>query len=78
MKAIWKLSKKLLPTIISNIPLFLFLTTLFSSLMGYLVWYGIHFFLCNSTSAAICFIGYAGYFIGFLGGILYLYKNEFS
>ena len=78
MKTIWNLSRKLLPTTMNNIPLFLFLTTLLSSVIGYLVWYCVHFFTCNSTSIAICFIGYAGYFFGFLGGILYLYKNEFS
>lgn len=58
--------------------LFLFLTTLISSAIGFIIWYALHFFVLNKISWALCFTGYPGFFMGFFGGILYLFRHDFS
>lgn len=55
--------------------MFLFLTIAFSSIAGLAVWYTLHFFALNKISWAICFAGYPGFFVGLIGGILYLYHH---
>lgn len=56
--------------------LFVFLTTLSSSLLGLVFWFVLHFFVLNEISWAICFAGYPGVFVGFIGGIIYLYRHN--
>ena len=52
--------------------LFLFLNTIIFSIIGFLVWLAVSKFALNSLTWALCFIGYSGFFIGYLGGFIYL------
>lgn len=61
----------------NKITLFLFVTTLLPATIGFFIWFILHFFVLNKITWALCFIGYPGYFIGLLGGILYLYRHNF-
>lgn len=53
---------------------FLFLNALLFAAVGLGVWFALHFFVLNTISWAICFTSYPGFFIGVLGGVLYLYR----
>ena len=75
MNTIWNYLHKLNIGTTLQIFLFLFSTTLLSCVMGFIAWYALHFFVLNSISWAISFIGYTGFFVGFFGGILYLYRH---
>ena len=74
MKIVWNFSQKIFTNTEREMHFFLLLTTTASCILGFLAWYIIHFFALNTLSWAICFIGYPGFFVGFLGGILYLYR----
>ena len=56
--------------------IFLFITTLLFSVIGFILWYALHFFTLNSITWAISFTGFSGYIIGLLGGIIYLYRLD--
>lgn len=56
--------------------LFLILNTLFWMACGLLEWGIIHFFAFKSIMWAICFAGYPAFFIGFIGGVLFLWKKK--
>ena len=55
--------------------LFLLLNTLLFSLIGLIVWLTVGRLFAPGWHWLICFIGYPGYFIGYIGGIFYLYKS---
>ncbi len=56
--------------------LFLLITTLLFSILGYGVWFAIHFFALDKIPWALVFTGYPGFFIGFVGGIIYLDRHD--
>lgn len=75
MNALWKLiNKSKAKREIKNM-VFLFLLFAFWGLLGFAVWQIVRLFALNSISWAICFVGYPAYFIGFLGGVLYLWRH---
>ena len=56
--------------------LFLILNTLFFSFIGFLFCECIRvFFISMNIVNMICFIGLFGFFIGFLGGIIFIYNK---
>ena len=57
---------------------FLLLNMILFSAMGYATWFVLHFIALNTISWALCFTGYPGYMFGLFGGIIYLYRREFS
>lgn len=69
MKQLWQLSHY-------HKKQFLFINTVLFAGMGFLVWTVVRLFALKENMWAFCFMGYAGYFIGFLGGILYLYQTK--
>ncbi|MDD6038999.1 MAG: hypothetical protein PUD20_09440 [bacterium] len=56
--------------------LFLLLNSMKFSLCGFAVWLLVSRFALGTIEWAICFIGYSGFFIGYLGGFLYLCKES--
>lgn len=56
--------------------MFISLTVALSSLLGFMVWYPLHFYMLKEFTWMLCFIGYFGFFIGFIGGTLFLYNND--
>lgn len=76
MKLIWTLINSKEMSLAKKNSLFLILNTLIFSLIGFITWFAIHFFTFNKISWAICFTGYPGFFVGFVGGIIYLYQQD--
>ena len=58
-----------------KIRVFLFLNCLIHGVLGLLVWLVVSRFMLNTLGWAFCFIGYPGFFIGFVGGFLYLCRQ---
>ena len=54
--------------------LMLISNTLLFTIAGIILWGGIQLFALQEIKWAICFAGYAGFFPGFLGGVLFLYR----
>lgn len=52
--------------------LFLILNSLMCSVIGFLIWIIVSRFALNTWDWAICFIGYSGFFIGYIGGFIFL------
>lgn len=50
----------------------------FCAVVGALTWLAVGRFIFSGLPWLICFIGYPCIFIGFFGGILYIYQNKFS
>ncbi len=61
-----------------KVNMFLSFTVVVSALLGILFWYLIHFFIFKDSSWAFCFVVYPGFFLGFIGGALYLFKHDFK
>ena len=76
MKQLWSFVEQIHVSEMKKNGIFLFLTTILSALTGLLVWYILHFFICNTISWALCFTGYSGYFIGLVGGCLFLCRHR--
>ena len=55
---------------------FLACNTLLFALVGFLLWITIGQRLTDNKTWAICFIGYQGYFIGYLGGLMVLVRKK--
>ena len=55
---------------------FILVNMLFFSLIGLAVWFITGQFLFKGITCLICFIGYPAVFVGFFGGILFLYRKE--
>lgn len=75
MGLLWKcIEKRNMKQRNSNL-LFLFMNILMWSFFGLLVWLLFRCFGLDSVSYMICFAGYPGYFVGFIGGILFLWNK---
>lgn len=57
--------------------LFITLSMILYSSLGFICWLLIRHFFFNTKTWAICFIGYPGLVIGYIGGVLYLYNHCF-
>lgn len=58
-----------------KIRVFLFLICVFSGVVGLIAWLIIRNFTLNTFECALCFVGYPA-FIGYIGGFIYLCKNN--
>lgn len=55
-----------------KINIFLFFNCFIYSAIGFLAWTIVSRFALNTLDWAFCFIGFSGFFIGFIGGCIYL------
>ena len=55
----------------SKMQFFLFLNTINFGIIGFLVWLVVSRFALHSLTWALCFIGYSGFFIGYIGGFIF-------
>lgn len=55
--------------------LFLFINSLIYSIIGFFVWLVVSSFALNKWYWALCFAGYPGFFIGYVGGFLFLCRK---
>ena len=76
MKTIWNIVQKLPVKTAGKYKFFLFTNMMFCSLIGFAVWLALHHFILNTWDWAVCFAGYSCFFIGFLGGLVFLYGQE--
>lgn len=77
MKLLWDFSCKISSKPDHQKALFLFFNILLCCTIGFFIWYLQHFFAFATISSALCLTGFAGYFIGFCGGVLYLARHTF-
>lgn len=75
MNNLWNIISKKNKTKWKSEYIFILINTLVFTIIGFSLWFIIHFFILKNFIWCICFSGYAGYFLGFLGGILYLWKK---
>lgn len=54
---------------------FLFLNIVLCGVLGFLVWMVISRFGLSTLDWAVCFIGYSGFFVGYLGGFFFLCRK---
>ena len=71
MKIIYEVAKK-------NDVVFLILNTVLWAVLGISVWAIISMFTIKEVIWCLVFMGYAGFFIGFLGGFIYLANNSLN
>lgn len=76
MNIIWNFINSITANKKSKSYIFLTLTTAICALTGLAIWYFIHFFAFKEISWALCFAGYPGFFIGLIGGVLYIYRHD--
>ena len=67
MEGLWKK--------IHKTSLFLVVNTVCWMLIGLLVWGVVRVFAFDALPWALCFMGYPGFFIGFIGGIFFLWNK---
>lgn len=72
---LWNLINNLKFSTEGKVRLFLVLSTLLSGLIGFGVWFIIHFFALDKTSWALCFTTVPGILVGYIGGIVYLLRR---
>lgn len=58
-----------------KIKIFIALNCLQFSALGFLLWLVVSRFALSTYDWAICFIGYPGFFIGYIGGFIFLYRK---
>ena len=72
---LWNLINNMNFSTEGKVRLFLFLSTFMSGIIGFGVWFIIHFFALNKISWALCFITIPGILVGYIGGIVYLLRR---
>lgn len=55
--------------------LFLTLNCIIFAILGLVLWMIIRNFAFNTLEYAICFVGYPGFCVGYLGGFVFLYRQ---
>ena len=72
MSRLWKWVDKKEISNDAKSKLFLILNSLICSAIGFFVWIVVSRFALNTWGWAICFVGYPGFFIGYIGGFIFL------
>ena len=55
--------------------LFLTLNCIVFGILGFVLWMILRNFAFDSIECAICFVGYPGFCVGYLGGFVFLYRQ---
>ena len=75
MTVIWNYVNKKLVRDHAKISCFLIANVMFWGMIGFLLWSVIQLFALKTIDYALCFIGYTAFFIGIVGGTLFLWKK---
>lgn len=78
MRTLWELVNKLDVSVIGKNHVFIFCLAIVSGLIGAIVWFLLGKIFLPDISWFICFVGYPCVFIGYFGGVIYLYNHEFK
>ena len=76
MKYYWEWCDKLYKLLKENRTLFLMVNTICFGVLGYMIWFGLHFFCLNRLDWLICFVGYSAMVAGYAGGLFYFMKID--
>lgn len=68
----WSMNKK------AKTNCFILISCLMSALAGFFLWFLLGIILWGKIKYLLCFVGYPMVFVGFFGGIYYLYNHEFT
>lgn len=52
--------------------LFLIFNIILWSVIGFVAWTFVSMFALNTLDWALCFVGYPGFFVGYIGGFIFL------
>lgn len=75
MNRLWNGINKLNYAYEMKIRIFLALNSIIYGLLGLAAWILIRNAACFSAEYIICFVGYPGFFIGYLGGFIFLSRQ---
>lgn len=75
MNHLWNWVDRREMTDAGKIRIFLLMNCLLCSVLGLVVWLFVSRFALNTWDWALCFVGYPGFFVGFLGGCMYLCRQ---
>ena len=75
MTVIWNYVNKKLVRDHAKISCFLIANVMFWGMIGFLLWSVIQLFALKKIDYALCCIGYPAFFIGIVGGTLFLWKK---
>ncbi len=78
MKKLWNVINQLRAGKSMKNRIYLMLLILINIIIGGAIWLLIGRLLLPGIEWLICFMGYPAVFIGFFGGVLYLYNHEFA
>ncbi|MCR4922400.1 MAG: hypothetical protein K5931_00100 [Lachnospiraceae bacterium] len=78
MKKLWNVINQLRTGKSMKNRIYLMLLILINIIIGGAIWLLIGRLLLPGIEWLICFMGYPAVFIGFFGGVLYLYNHEFA
>lgn len=75
MELLWSVLEKSKASDSDRKHLFLFFNSICFGILGFIIWLIVSRFTMETVGWMICFIGYPGYFIGFIGGFIYLCRK---
>ena len=78
MKTVWKMANHMNIGCEAKNRIFVGLLILINCIVGALLWGLIGRLYLPGVEWLLCFIGYPAVFIGFFGGMIYLYNHEFN
>ena len=76
MEKLWKIVNTSKRSIEVNISIFLVLNTVIYGFVGFEIWLVVQNFALDSVWWTLCFVGYTGFMMGYLRGVLFLYKTD--
>jgi len=78
MRKLWTIINELKIKKMMKNKLYMGLMILINIIIGGLIWLVLGRHILPGVDWLLCFMGYPAIFVGFFGGILYLYNHEFA
>ena len=78
MKTLWNMVNQIHIKNTWKNNLFLVLFILINMVLGACAWLLLGRLILPGTDWLLCFMGYPAVFVGLLGGVIYLYRNQFA
>ena len=78
MKTLWNMVNQIDVKNTWKNNLFLVLFILINMVLGACAWLLLGRLILPGTDWLLCFMGYPAVFVGLLGGVIYLYRNQFA
>lgn len=75
MRRLWKWIADRNISYEKKLKVFLLLNTILFGMLGFVVWAIVSKFTLDTWYFALCFFGYAAFFIGFIGGYIFIVRS---